>query len=77
MIGAERFETERPNLCACLRWKGLFIWAEADPTVQPASDGAFWCLHTQTCLGPDGKLAEPGNCTSEVRSCHCLEVPHA
>jgi hypothetical protein len=26
---------------------------------------------TQTCIGPDGKLAEPGNCCSGERGCHC------
>jgi hypothetical protein len=30
----------------------------------------FWCIHTQTCIGPDGHLAEPGNCSSKMRDCH-------
>ena len=67
---AERFDTSHPELCHCLRWKGMFISAERDPTVQPSNDGLFWCLYTQNCLGPDGELAEPGNCSSSDRECH-------
>ncbi len=67
---AERFDTNRPDLCSCLRWKNHFVWAEPDPSVPPAEDGLFWCLHTQTCLGPDGGLAEPGNCSSPDRACY-------
>jgi hypothetical protein len=32
--------------------------------------GLFWCEFTQTCMGPDGQLAEPGNCDSPTRPCH-------
>ena len=53
-----------------LRWKGLFIDAEPDPTLPRSNDGLFWCMHTQTCIGPDGKLAEPGNCHHSDRKCH-------
>jgi hypothetical protein len=67
---AERFSTDRPELCHCLRWKGQFVWAEHDPTVQPTNDGLFWCVFTQNCLGPDGELAEPGNCSSSDRGCY-------
>jgi hypothetical protein len=67
---AERFNVNRPNLCPALRWKGQFISAEHDLTVQASNDGLFWCIHTQTCIGPDGELAEPGNCCSRGRQCH-------
>jgi hypothetical protein len=67
---AERFNVKHPNLCPSLRWKGQFISAEPDPTVQPSNDGLFWCIHTQNCIGPDGELAEPGNCSSHGRKCH-------
>jgi hypothetical protein len=66
----ERFNTHNPNLCSALRWKGQFILSEPDPNVQNSNDGLFWCMHTQTCIGPDGKLAEPGNCASQNRACH-------
>jgi hypothetical protein len=67
---ADRFNTNRPNLCSALRWKGQFILAERDPTVQRSNDGLFWCMHTQNCIGPDGEVAEPGNCCSKRRACH-------
>jgi hypothetical protein len=66
----ERFDTAREGLCPSLRWKQQFIGVEHDPTVPPTNDGLFWCLHTQTCIGPDGMLAEPGNCCSQGRACH-------
>ena len=67
---SDRFDIKHPNLCPSLRWKGQFILAEPDPTVQPSNDGLFWCTHTQTCIGPDGELAEPRNCSSASRGCH-------
>jgi len=67
---SDRFQINHPNLCPALRWKGQFIQAEPDPTVPASNAGLLWCLHTQTCIGPDGKLAEPGNCSSSRRKCH-------
>lgn len=69
-LDSERFDTRREELCPALRWKAQFIEAEHDPTVPPSNDGLFWCMHTQTCIGPDGELAEPGNCSSKMRECH-------
>ena len=46
------------NRCEKLRWKGLFIDAEWDPTIQHSNDRSFWCQHTWNCLGPDGKIAK-------------------
>ncbi len=69
-LDAERFDMNREDLCPALRWKGQFIEVEHDPTVPPTNDGLFWCMHTQTCIGPDGELAEPGNCSSRSRACH-------
>ena len=66
----ERFDTTCEGLCPSLRWKQQFIGVAHDPTVPPTNDGLFWCLHTQTCIGPDGMLAEPGNCSSAGRACH-------
>jgi hypothetical protein len=47
--------------CDNLRWKGLFIDTIQDPGMA-SGDGLFWCHTTQTCLGPDGKLADNGEC---------------
>jgi len=66
----ERFNTTHPDLCSALRWKGQFILSEHDSSVPSSNEGLFWCVHTQTCIGPDGRLAEPGKCTSTRRKCH-------
>ena len=50
------------EVCKCLRSKGMYIDSEPDPTVQPSNNHLFWCMHTQTCIGPDNQLAEPENC---------------
>ena len=55
--------------CDNLRWKGLFIDAETDPSASAATDHLFWCHKTQMCLGPDGKLVDEYEC-NESRSCY-------
>ncbi|MFN0164994.1 MAG: hypothetical protein ACKV22_01075 [Bryobacteraceae bacterium] len=66
---------ERPALsilgqdrCDNLRWKGLFIEAESDPTV-PQSESVFWCQHTYNCLGPDNKAVDEYGC-NPARGCY-------
>jgi hypothetical protein len=63
--GNSRIGLER---CRNLRWKGLFIEAEWDPSVPHGNDRAFWCNHTYNCLGPDSKLADEYEC-NEARPC--------
>ncbi|MDX2039711.1 MAG: hypothetical protein SF097_00610 [Acidobacteriota bacterium] len=65
-------DPNRPNLCAALRTKNMFVWSEEDP--HHTHTGVFWCLYTQGPLGPDGQLAEPGNCDASERNCHCQEI---
>jgi hypothetical protein len=67
---AERFDVNHPLLCPHLRWKGMFIGVEHDPTAPSMSSGHFWCVYTHNCLGPDRELAEPGTCSSPERACH-------
>ena len=55
--------------CRRLRFKGMFIEAEPDPTVAGTSDGMYWCTHTMNCLGPDGRVAQPRRCDS-TRACY-------
>ena len=62
--------TNHPNLCSALRWKGQFVLSEPDPSAQTGTDHSFWCMYTQTCIGPDGMNAEPGLCASPIRACH-------
>jgi len=55
--------------CEFLRWKGMYIDAEWDPSVQHGNDRAFWCHKTQNCLGPDGKLVDDYEC-NPFRGCY-------
>jgi len=64
--GLTRIDDDR---CEHLRWKGLYIEAMADPTVQKSNDRAFWCEKTQICIGPDGKIADDYEC-NETRHCY-------
>ncbi|MEX2264899.1 MAG: hypothetical protein WD696_23295 [Bryobacteraceae bacterium] len=55
--------------CDMLRWKGLYVEGEWDPTVPHANDRAFWCHHTYNCLGPDGKPVDDYEC-NPARGCY-------
>jgi hypothetical protein len=53
----------RGQTCCCyLRWKGMFIDVEPDPSIPNTRDGFFWCSHTMNCLGPDGRVADEESC---------------
>lgn len=58
------------GVCCNLRWKGMFIENEPDPTIPHTRDGFCWCSHTMTCLGPDGKVADDESCGNGRR---CFE----
>jgi len=64
--GLTRIDHDR---CNNLRWKGLYIDTQQDPSVPHSGDRLFWCHKTQTCLGPDGKIADDYEC-NETRSCY-------
>lgn len=64
------------EVCQCLRSKKLFYQGEPAPpeasghvpsTVEDWQ-GPFWCVHTQSLLGPDGKEADSATCRPG-RSC--------
>jgi len=55
--------------CEGLRWKGMFIDADDDPTVQLSNSRLYWCVFTQKPLGPDGDVADEDYCTSS-RKCY-------
>ena len=57
------------NRCEKLRWKGMFIEAEWDPTLSPSNDCSYWCQHTYKPLGPDGKAVDEFEC-SPARACY-------
>ena len=48
----------------------MFVGGHDDPTVPRGGAGLFGCLFTQTCVGPDGAVAEPGNCDQAGRACY-------
>ncbi|MFB3923380.1 MAG: hypothetical protein ACE145_16785 [Terriglobia bacterium] len=52
------------NLCRFLRSKEMYIHVEPDPSVPGGRSGHFWCVHTQTILGPDGKIVNDEECGS-------------
>ncbi len=56
------------NYCRFLRSKEMFIDAEPDKTIPRSHSGHFWCVHTQTIIGPDGKVVGEGACTA-ARMC--------
>jgi hypothetical protein len=58
-----------PNRCDSIRNKDMFIDTEWDPTVQRGNDRLFWCVKTQNCLGPDGKLVDDYEC-NPARGCY-------
>ena len=66
---AERFNIHHPDLCPCLRWKGMFIDAAPDPSIPNSRDVLYWCSQTQTCLGPDGPVADQQSCC-DGRRCY-------
>ncbi len=55
-------ETTSHAPCPCLHSKEMFVQTEPDPGIPSMSSGIYWCIHTYNCLGPDGKVAEPGAC---------------
>jgi hypothetical protein len=55
--------------CEFLRWKGLFVDDGQDPPALQSGDGLLWCVKTQNCLGPDGKLVDEYGCNA-TRSCY-------
>ncbi len=67
---AERYNTEHPDLCPMLRWKQMFYDQERDPEVPRSNAAHFWCVMTQSCLGPDNNVAVPGDCASSKRKCY-------
>ena len=64
--GASSINDDR---CDLLRWKGLYIQAEWDPSVPHSGDRNFWCHKTQTCTGPDGRIVDDYEC-NETRGCY-------
>lgn len=54
--------------CRLIRSKWMFIEAEPDPTVPRSGTSICWCVHTQKCMGPDGRVVTLEDCNEE-RAC--------
>ena len=65
LAGLTKVDDDR---CDNLRWKGMFIDTEWDPSTQ-SGDRLFWCQKTQNCLGPDGRIVDDYDC-NETRGCY-------
>ncbi len=53
------------NHCRFLRSKEMYVQSEPDPTVPSMRSGHFWCVHTQTVVGPDGKFVTEHDCSND------------
>lgn len=51
--------------CRLIRSKWMFIDAEPDPTVPRSGSSICWCVHTQKCMGPDGRGVTLEDCNSD------------
>ena len=71
MLDKERSSYTRldDDRCDHLRWKGMYIEAEWDPSVPHSMDRLFWCHKTQQCVGPDSKLVDDYEC-NPARKCY-------
>lgn len=67
---AVRFDRKNPDLCPALVWKSQFTQAPDDSNDQSTSDDQYWCVYTQTCVGPDNGLVEPFRCSIKSRTCY-------
>ena len=57
------------NRCASLRWKGMFVEADDDPSVPHSNTRIYWCVYSQGPLGPDGEVVDEDTCSAS-RSCY-------
>jgi hypothetical protein len=55
--------------CRRLRCKEMFIETGQPFDIHNTGSGIYWCLYTQNCLGPDGQVVGPQECTFG-RGCH-------
>lgn len=59
--------------CLKLRTKSMYIRAAVDPfeatLYDPYESSAYWCVLTQTALGPDRQPVRPDNCCDGRNCC--------
>jgi hypothetical protein len=69
MTETELFYAKYPNLCPHIRWRAQGFVADPNEPAPPPYDGLYWCVFSQTCIGPDGQGVDPDHCCSETRVC--------
>ena len=68
---AFRFDRHNPDICPALVWRSQFTQEPApDASGQATIDHQYWCVYTQTCVGPDNGFTEPYLCSDPNRTCH-------
>ena len=59
--------------CSNLRTKGMYVQSAVDPAEMTFYDryegAAYWCVMTQTGLGPDRQPVRPDACCGERACC--------
>ncbi len=74
MAHAIRFDRRNVDLCPALVWKSQFSQTPEDPGALSTGDDHYWCVYTQTCVGPDNGLVEPARCSVKNRTCRLKAI---
>ena len=74
LANAARFDRRNADLCPALVWKSQFSQTPEDPTASSTIDDHYWCVYTQTCVGPDNGLVEPYRCSNTKRACRLKAI---
>lgn len=61
---AEQFPLLKEGHCKHIRSKEMFYEVQRND-VPDYGGRLYWCQHTQTCLGPDGKACDMQHCSPE------------
>ncbi len=71
---SEPREVTRKPLCAAIRAKGFYVFTEEPQPVEDTLTAVFWCVKTQTHIGPDGDAVHRQFCDGTRP---CFEGPKA
>jgi len=69
MITEPAPQTVQRNVkCSMLRSKWMFIEVDKESHVSQSGSDICWCVHTQKCIGPDGRVVTAEACNAD-RDC--------
>ena len=60
--------SDKRPLCSALRAKGFYVYTEAPEPESDTQTAVFWCVKTQSAVGPDGDAVHK-SCCDASRSC--------